>query len=117
MSAVFKMGSSLFKFQATADIPAGAIVKLSDCLIGITSSSTPAGKEGWAASMGEYIVDVTPGTAYAVGELVTAPAITPAGVSTTAVIGPATAPVTTADTTARVRFMGVRYNAPTSAET
>ena len=91
----------------TANIDAGTVIKISDNLVVITHQPIAANTKGYATTRGTFDVDITAGTAYDVGALVTAPAKTLAGESTTAVVGPALAPVLATDTVARVMLEGV----------
>ena len=91
----------------TANLAAGSVVKITDNLTVITHQPIAANSRGYATTRGLFEIDITAGTAYNVGDLVTAPAVTLAGAETTAVIGPAVEPVSTADTTARVMLEGV----------
>ncbi|MBR0226127.1 MAG: DUF2190 family protein [Thermoguttaceae bacterium] len=107
MSAIFRGSTTLVPITPTASLSAGAVVKISDNLVVITHQAIAANTQGYGATRGTYDVDITAGTAYDVGALVTVPAKTLAGESTTAVVGPALKAVLATDTTARVMLEGV----------
>ncbi|MBQ2788298.1 MAG: DUF2190 family protein, partial [Thermoguttaceae bacterium] len=67
MTAIYRGINDVLSVVPTATIPAGSVVKLSDGLIGVATSTIAAGERGDLNTKGEYDVEVTPGAALKVG--------------------------------------------------
>lgn len=106
MSAIYRMTGQRITIYPTKNLPAGTIVALSSNLVGVVDWNCLADQPGQISLLGVYDVEIAAGKAYAIGDVVTATAVTLAGTSTTAKVGLAVAPVTTTDTTARVILLG-----------
>lgn len=114
MSAIFRQVGQRVTIYPTKTLPPGTIVVAAENLIGVTEWECVADNPGHINLDGVYDVDIAAGTAYAIGDLVTAPAVTLAGTATTAKVGLAVAPVTATDTTARVLLLGPQSPAASS---
>ena len=105
MGAIYRNPSDVVWITPTGNIAAGDIVAISDNLVGVAFSPIAANTRGALNTYGEYDVTITAGTAYSVGDLVTAPAKTTAGASTTCTFGPAIESCTATDTIIRARLV------------
>ncbi|MGN0930200.1 MAG: DUF2190 family protein [Thermoguttaceae bacterium] len=112
MNAIFRGNGQRITIYPTKRIPVGTVVALSENFVGITEWENPANQPTQITLYGVFDVEIAPGKSYAIGDMVTAPAITLSGTGTTAKVGLAVAPVTAEDTTARVILLGPQ--APTS---
>ena len=110
MGAIYR-SNAFINIKPTADLAAGAIVKISDNLVVVTNSPIKAGTYGFATTSATLDVEITPGTSYKIGDLVKAPAVTLAGEPTEATVGVALAETTTLDGIVRVLFDGIRVPA------
>lgn len=105
MGAIFRNIGDVITITPTAAISAGDVVAVSDNLVGVAFSDIPANTPGEINASGVYDVTITAGTAYSVGDLVTAPAVTLAGVTTTCTFGPAVVACLATDTVVRARLV------------
>lgn len=105
MSAVYKNPGDLLWFTPTGNIASGDVVAISDNLVGVAFEPIAANTRGALNTYGEYDVTITAGTAIDVGDLVTVPAVTSAGVATTCVFGPAVEAASATATTVRARLV------------
>lgn len=113
MGAIFRSKGDVIKVVPTVKILAGTVVAIGDGLIGVATSTIEANQIGWVNAEGEYDVDITAGTAYDIGDLVTVAAKTLAGADTTVTFGPAIDAVAATDTIARLRL---NCNHPVASE-
>ena len=107
MGAIYR-SNTFINIKPTADLPAGAIVKISDNLIAVSNAPIKAGTFGFATTSATLDVEITPGTSYKIGELVKAPAFTLAGEPTEVTVRIALEETTTLDGVIRVLFDGIR---------
>ncbi len=89
MGAIIRRDGKVITVTPTAKIDAGTVVKIGTGLIGVATSTIEANTVGDLNTEGEYDVDITAGTAYSVGDLVSCAGKTLAGSSATVTFGPA----------------------------
>ena len=112
LNAIYRGTGQRVTIYPPKRIPVGTVVALSDNLVGITEWESPSNQPAQIALYGVFDVEIAPGKSYAIGDMVTAPAITLSGTGVVAKVGLAVSPVTAEDTTARVILIGPQ--APTT---
>ena len=108
MTATYRGLNDMIDVWPTATLPAGSVVRLSDGLVGVAPSTIPAGSKGSLNTRGEYDVEVTPGSAYNVGDPVTTAAVGLDGTPTAVEFGPALVAADSTATTVRARRVADR---------
>lgn len=108
MTAIYRGINDVLSVVPTSTIPAGSVVKLSDGLIGVATSTIAVGERGDLNTKGEYDVEITPGAALKVGDPVTTAAVELDGTATAVEFGPALVAADSTATTVRARLVADR---------
>ena len=105
MGAIIRRDGKVITVTPTAKIEAGTVVKIGTGLIGVAPSTIEANATGELNAEGEYDVDITAGTAYAVGDLVQCAGKTLSGSNATVTFGPALEACANTATVIRARLV------------
>lgn len=103
MGAIYRRPGDIIAITPTKKIEAGDVVKVG-AFIGVATSEILANETGYINTRGEYDVEVTPGTAYSVGDLIEIDAKKLNGDATKVIFGAVLEPVDTTSKIARVRL-------------